>query len=126
VKECHEPTPGAIGVEAAGPERPQEPVQEPAAQAAARFRAIHREQRVFRPVDVERLREPDPLARALWEMTGRLKLSAYHAEVRAREGEAGRSALDPRRRISLGGLRLQRKVQLGAGNRAALRLPSRL
>jgi transposase len=101
MSECNEPTQGAMWAEAAGPERPQEPVPEPAAKPPARFQAINRAQMVFRPVDVEQLLEPDHLARAIWEMTGRLDLGAYHAEVRAREGEAGRAAIDPRRQISL-------------------------
>jgi len=101
MSECKQPTQGAIWAEGAGPERPQPPVQELAAKPPARFQAIHREQMVFRPVDVEQLLEPDHLARALWEMTGRLDLSAYTTEVRAVEGRAGRAAIDPRLQIAL-------------------------
>ena len=56
---------------------------------------------VWRAVDVERLLEPDHLARAIWEMTGRLDLTPYTAAVRAVEGEAGRPPIDPRLLISL-------------------------
>jgi hypothetical protein len=51
MSECNEPTQGAIWAEGAGPERPKEPAQEPAAKPPARFQAIHREQMVFRPVE---------------------------------------------------------------------------
>ena len=101
MSECNEPTQAAIWSEAAGPERPKEPVQEPATQPPARFQAINRKQMVFRAVDVEQLLEPDHLARAIWEMTGRLDLSAYTTQVRAVEGRAGRSAIDPRLQIAL-------------------------
>jgi transposase len=101
MSECHEPTQGALGVEGEGPERPTEPPREPVAKAPARFQAINRAQMVFRPVDVEQLLEPDHLARAIWEMTGRLDLRAYTTEVRAVEGRAGRAAIDPRLQIAL-------------------------
>ena len=77
------------------------PDTESAHPPAARLQAINRQQMVFRAVDVEQLLEPNHLARAIWEMTGRLDLSAYTAEVRAVEGRAGRSAIDPRLLISL-------------------------
>ena len=67
----------------------------------ARFQPINRQQMVFRAVDVEQLLEPEHLARAIWEMTGRLDLTAYAAEVRAVEGEAGRPPIDPRLLIAL-------------------------
>jgi transposase len=51
---------------------------------------------VWRAVDVEQLLEPDHLARAIWEMTGRLDLTPYTTEVRAVEGAAGRPPIDPR------------------------------
>jgi transposase len=56
---------------------------------------------VWRAVDVEQLLEPDHLARAIWEMTGRLDLTAYTEEVRAVEGWAGRPPHDPRLLIAL-------------------------
>ena len=81
---------------------------------------------VWRAVDVEQLLEPDHLARAIWEMTGRLDLTPYTAEVRAVEGAAGRPPYDPRLLISAVGLCLQREGEFGAGSGAALRLPSGL
>jgi len=73
----------------------------PASPAAARFQPINRQQMVLRTVDVEQLLEPDHLARAIWEMTGRLDLAAYTREVRAVEGAAGRPPIDPRLLIAL-------------------------
>ena len=79
----------------------QPPEGDAAPPAPARFQAINRQQMVFRPVDVEQLLEPDHLARAIWEMTGRLDLRAYRTAVRAVEGRAGRAAIDPRLQIAL-------------------------
>ena len=45
--------------------------------------------------------EPEHSVRAIWEMTGRLDLTAYTVQVRAVEGVAGRSPHDPRLLISL-------------------------
>ena len=67
----------------------------------ARFQPINRQQMVFRAVDVEQLLEPDHLARAIWEMTGRLDLTAYSEAVRAVEGGAGRPPVHPRLLIAL-------------------------
>ena len=74
---------------------------EPLPKPPARFQPIHRQQMVFRPVEVEQLLEPDHWARAIWEMTGRLDLSAYTESVRAVEGAAGRPPVDPRLLIAL-------------------------
>lgn len=92
----------AIWTEGEFPTRLAEPPEsEPAPQPPARFQPINRQQMVFRAVDVEQLLEPDHLARAIWEMTGRLELTAYAAEVRAVEGQAGRPPIAPRLLIAL-------------------------
>ncbi len=70
-------------------------------QGRPRFEAINRQQMVLRTVDVEQLLEPDHLARAIWEMTGRLDLTPYTMAVRAVEGAAGRPPKDPRLLIAL-------------------------
>ena len=80
---------------------PEAPKSEPAPKAPARFQPVNRQQMVWRAVDVEQLLEPDHLARAIWEMTGRLDLTPYTDEVRAVEGRAGRSAIDPRLLIAV-------------------------
>jgi transposase len=66
-----------------------------------RLKAIDRKQLVLRPVDVERLIEDDHPARAIWELVGQLDLSRYYAPIKVVEGDAGRSATDPRLLISL-------------------------
>ncbi|MBS3917265.1 MAG: transposase [Deltaproteobacteria bacterium] len=66
-----------------------------------RLKPINREQMVLRPMDVERLVSEDHEVRAIWEFVGRVDLSPYYEEVDAVEGEAGRSAFDPRLMISL-------------------------
>jgi transposase len=87
----------ALWAEGEGPSLPPEPQKsEPAPKPPARFQPVNRQQMVWRAVDVEPLLEPDHLARAIWEMTGRLDLTAYTTEVRAVEGAAGRPPLDPR------------------------------
>jgi transposase len=83
------------------PVRSEPTGSETGAKAPARFQPINRQQMVFRAVDVEQLVEPDHLVRAIWELTGRLDLTPYTAEVRAVEGGAGRSAIEPRLLISL-------------------------
>jgi transposase len=66
-----------------------------------RLKPIDRKQLVLRPVDVERLIEDDHPARAMWELVGQLDLSQFYAPIKVVEGEAGRSATDPRLLISL-------------------------
>ena len=80
---------------------PEAAVGEPGPVGAPRFQPVDRQQMVLRPVDVEQLIEPDHLARAIWEMTGRLDLTAYTTPVKAVEGRAGRSPYHPRLLISL-------------------------
>jgi transposase len=73
----------------------------PEAQGAPRLERVNRQQMVWRTVDVERLIEEDHPARAIWELVGKLDLSAYHQAIRAVEGKAGRPGLDPQLLISL-------------------------
>ena len=64
--------------------------------AAKRFRAIDRNQMMIRPLNVEKLVEPDHPVRAIWAMVNRLDMSRLEAEFKAVEGGKGRSAHDPR------------------------------
>jgi transposase len=97
-----EPGQQAMWAEGEGPSPPPEPQRtEPARKPPARFQPVNRQQMVWRAVDVEQLLEPDHLARAIWEMTGRLDLTSYTTEVRAVEGAAGRPPLDPHLLIAL-------------------------
>jgi len=66
-----------------------------------RLKRADRQQMILRAVDVEKLIEPEHPARAIWELVGRLDLSAFRAEIAVVEGEAGRSAYDPWLLISL-------------------------
>lgn len=68
---------------------------------APRLAAIHRDQVLLRPVDVEKLIDEDHGARSIWELVGRLDLSLYHAQIEAVEGRAGRNHTDPQLLISL-------------------------
>ena len=91
-----------IWAESELPARPPEPRESvPAPPPPARFQPVNRQQMVWRAVDVEQLVEPDHRVRAIWEMTGRLDLTSYTEEVRAVEGRAGRSPIDPRLLIAL-------------------------
>ena len=45
--------------------------------------------------------EEDHPARAIWELVGQLDLRRYYDSIKVAEGEAGRSATDPRLLISL-------------------------
>lgn len=71
------------------------------AEGAPRFQPINRNQFCWHAVDVEQLVGPDHLVRAIWELTGRLDLSRFTADVKAVEGVAGRPPYDPRLLISL-------------------------
>jgi len=66
-----------------------------------RLKLVNREQMVLRPMDVERLVPEDHEVRAIWEFVGGLDLSRYYEDIEVVEGEAGRSASDPRLLISL-------------------------
>jgi transposase len=66
-----------------------------------RLKRGNRQQMILRAVDVDRLIERERAARAIWELVGGLDLSAFRAEIAVGEGEAGRSAYDPRLLISL-------------------------
>ena len=66
-----------------------------------RLKRVNRRQMILRAVDVEKLIEAEHAARAIWELVGRLDLSAFRAEIAVVEGEAGRPANDPWLLISL-------------------------
>ncbi|ERP94444.1 hypothetical protein Q669_31485 [Labrenzia sp. C1B10] len=52
-------------------------------------------------LDVELLVGPDDSVRAIWELVGRLDLSAFASRVGSFEGAAGRPAYDPALLVSL-------------------------
>src|SRR6476620_9234048 len=69
--------------------------------ARLRFKAVNRSQLTWQMMDVERLIELDHPARAIWELSGRVKLDGFYAPIEAVEGSAGRTPWDPRLLISL-------------------------
>jgi transposase len=75
--------------------------EEGRAKARPRLRHVDRAQVQMRVVEVERLIEEEHPARAIWEFVGKLDLREYEDVIRAVEGEAGRTAYDPRLLISL-------------------------
>jgi transposase len=62
---------------------------------------INRQQTMLAMIDVEELIGPDHKARAIWELTGRLKLEEWEEGIRTSQGEVGRAAWDPRLLISV-------------------------
>jgi transposase len=68
---------------------------------AARCKPVNRQQLLLRSVDVEKLVEEGHPVRAIWELVEQLDLEPFYETIEAVEGEAGRSAWDPRVLISL-------------------------
>lgn len=66
-----------------------------------RVKFINRQQNCWATIEVERLVGDDHPARAIWEFTGQLDLSGFYEPIRAVEGQAGQSAIDPRLLVSL-------------------------
>jgi transposase len=66
-----------------------------------RLRQPNRSQVVLRMECPEDLVAEDDPVRVIWEVTGKLDLSGFYAEVRSREGQAGRDATDPRLLVAL-------------------------
>src|SRR5262245_56325057 len=69
--------------------------------ARPRVKAVNRSQLTWQMLDVERLIDSDHPARAIWELSGRLKLDGFYAPIEAVEGSAGRTPWDPRLLVSL-------------------------
>src|SRR5712691_4163311 len=65
------------------------------------IRYVNRQQMSWRAVDVQRLIGEDHLARAIWELIGRLDLSSFYAGIESSAAEGGRPAFDPQLLISL-------------------------
>lgn len=66
-----------------------------AGHGGARVVTAVRNQTSFELIDLENWLPDDHLARAVVDFIGQLDLSAFYAAIEAREGEAGRPALDP-------------------------------
>jgi len=65
------------------------------------IRYVKRQQMSWRAVDVERLIDEDHLARAIWNLVGRLDLTPFYLGIESSADEGGRPAFDPQLLISL-------------------------
>src|SRR5882762_7475091 len=79
------------------PVREGETVEEP----AKRLKPIDRSQTMLRPIDVEKLVDEDHVVRGIWSMVKRLDMGRLEKRIKAVEGRAGQSSLDPRLLTSL-------------------------
>ena len=66
-----------------------------------KLKAINRAQRLLLPLDVDALIPVDHKARAIWELTGRLDLSAFEKGLKTEEGSKGAPAWSPRLLLSV-------------------------
>lgn len=70
-------------------------------EAPPRYETANRDQIELQPCDLERLLPPGHAARLVWRFVEGLDLSAFYAVIRAREGRAGRPAIDPKILVAL-------------------------
>src|ERR1039458_6966946 len=66
-----------------------------------KIKPIDRRQSVWTALDVENLVPPGHKVRAIWDLAGRMDLSALRQQIRSREGAAGQAAEDPRLLVSI-------------------------
>src|SRR5262245_20103450 len=66
-----------------------------------KLRIPHRDQVELRWEPLDQMLTPDHPARAVWEFTGELDLSAWTTKIRSKPGAAGARALNPRVLVSL-------------------------
>jgi transposase len=71
------------------------------ADGPARYETANRTQIELTPTDLEALLPPGHAARLVWRFVEGLDLSAFYATIKAREGRAGRPAIDPKILIAL-------------------------
>jgi transposase len=76
---------------------PSPPKQEP----TKRLKPIDRSQCFWGAIDIEKLIEEDHPARGIWAMVNQLDLRRLEEKIKAVEGRAGQSSLDPRLLMSL-------------------------
>jgi transposase len=72
-----------------------------APEGAVRLETANRTQVELTPTDVESVLPPGHAARLVWRFVEGLDLQRFHATIRAREGRAGRPAIDPRILVAL-------------------------
>ena len=69
--------------------------------APPRYETANRDQIELQPCDLEALLPPGHAARLVWRFVEGLDLSTFYATIRAREGRAGRPAIDPKILVAL-------------------------
>jgi|APFre7841882724_1041349.scaffolds.fasta_scaffold43429_2 transposase len=74
---------------------------EAAVDGAVRLETANRTQVELTPTDLETLLAPGHAARLVWRFVEGLDLQQFHATIRAREGRAGRPAIDPKILVAL-------------------------
>ena len=82
-------------------EEKPEPTMPPPVEAGKRLKPIDRRQSFWGAIDIEKLIEEEHPARGIWAMVNRLDLSRLEAKIKAVEGKAGQSSLDPRLLMAL-------------------------
>jgi len=94
---------GGVGRSDAGPAVPGEAERGSSGDVggAPRFQRADRSQMELRPVDLDSLIPADHRARSVWAFVERMDLSELYAKIRAVEGHAGRTPIDPRILLAL-------------------------
>jgi len=67
----------------------------------ARYETANRTQIELTPTDLEGLLPPGHAARLVWRFVEGLDLSTFYAAIKAREGHAGRTPIDPKILVAL-------------------------
>jgi transposase len=83
------------------PEQPEVVARAAEVQAAAKLRAINREQSMLAHIYIDELIGADHKARAIWDLAGRLDLSGFEEPLKTRQGGVGRAAWHPRLLVSI-------------------------
>lgn len=83
------------------PEQPEVVARAAEVQAAAKLRAINREQSMLAHIYIDELIGADHKARAIWDLAGRLDLSGFEEPLKSRQGGVGRAAWNPRLLVSI-------------------------
>jgi transposase len=73
----------------------------PKEERAKRLKSIDRSQCFWGAIDIQKLIEEEHLARGIWAMVNQLDLTRLEEKIKAVEGGAGQSSLDPRLLMSL-------------------------
>jgi len=71
------------------------------AEGTPRYQTVNRTQLELMPCDLDALLPPGHAARLVWRFVEGLDLSALYGAIRAREGRAGRPAIDPQILVAL-------------------------